>query len=69
MRPQLQRINILVLGIAGAQDPVTTVADGQFLCEHIVHSTLEVLEASHISNVEQPQAFNHAVEAVMKRFN
>jgi len=45
------------------------VADGQFLCEHIVHSTLEVLEASHISNVEQPQAFNHAVEAVMKRFN
>lgn len=69
VRPQLQRINIPVLVIAGAQDPVTTVADGQFLCEHIVHSTLEVLEASHISNVEQPQAFNHAVEAVMKRFN
>ena len=47
--------------IAGAQDPVTTVVDGQFMQEQIPESELFVIEASHISNVEKPQQFNQAL--------
>ena len=44
--------------IAGPQDPVTTVADSQFMQQRIPQSHLEEIDASHISNVEQPEAFN-----------
>ena len=51
-----------VLIIAGQQDPVTTVADGQSMQDSIAHSQLFEINASHISNVEQPEAFNQAVQ-------
>ncbi|MGM7312988.1 alpha/beta fold hydrolase, partial [Acinetobacter baumannii] len=51
-------IKISVLVIAGTQDPVTTVADGQFMQQRIPQSKLVEIDASHISNVEQPEAFN-----------
>ncbi|MDV7439260.1 3-oxoadipate enol-lactonase [Acinetobacter baumannii] len=58
VREQLKDIKIPVLVIAGTQDPVTTVADGQFMQQRIPQSHLEEIDASHISNVEQPEAFN-----------
>lgn len=61
VREQLKQISIPVLIIAGQQDPVTTVADGQFMQAAIAGSQLVEINASHISNVEQPQAFNQAV--------
>jgi len=49
------------LVIACEHDPVTTVSDAQFLHDSISGSTLTVLPASHISNVEAAQQFNAAV--------
>ncbi len=62
VREQLSSITVPVLVIAGQQDPVTTVADGQFLQQNIPQSQLVEINASHISNIEIPQAFNHAVQ-------
>lgn len=61
LREEIQTILIPVLVIAGTQDPVTTVKDGQFMINNIRNSTLCEIEASHISNIEQPQAFTKAI--------
>lgn len=55
VREQLKDIKISVLVIAGTQDPVTTVADGEFMQQRIPQSKLAEIDASHISNVEQPE--------------
>jgi len=54
-----------VLIIAGQQDPVTTVSDGQFMQQRIANSQLFEINASHISNIEQPEAFNQAVQTFL----
>ena len=61
LREDIQRIQIPVLIIAGKQDPVTTVVDAEFMQQQIANSQLFAIDASHISNIEQPEAFNHAV--------
>jgi len=43
--------------IAGTADPVTTVADAEFMQNAIKNSQIAKLEASHLSNIEQPQRF------------
>ena len=48
--------------ITGQQDPITTVADAQFMVERIANSQLFEINASHISNVELPNEFNQAVK-------
>lgn len=50
-----------MLVIAGEQDPVTTVADAQWLITHAPNAELAVLPASHISNLACPQLFNQRV--------
>ncbi|MEJ2899116.1 3-oxoadipate enol-lactonase [Acinetobacter sp. NS-4] len=62
LREQLKEITVPVLVIAGAQDPVTTVADGQFMIDRIKNSALFEINASHISNIECPDEFNQAVQ-------
>ena len=62
VREQLKQISIPVLIIAGQQDPVTTVADGQYMVDRIANSQLIEINATHISNIEQPEAFNQAVQ-------
>ena len=61
LRDQIQGINIPVLVIAGSKDPVTTIKDGQYMVNNIRSSALFEIDASHISNIEQPQAFNKAI--------
>lgn len=61
VRNQLKDIHLPVLIIAGTQDPVTTVADGQFMQQQIADAQLVQISASHISNIEQAEAFNQAV--------
>ena len=61
LREQLTQISIPVLIIAGIQDPVTTVVDGQFMLERIPNAKMVEINAAHISNIEAPNAFNHAV--------
>ncbi|MFZ0023840.1 3-oxoadipate enol-lactonase [Acinetobacter sp.] len=63
LREQLKTISVPVLIIAGQQDPVTTVADGQSMQDSIANSQLFEINASHISSVEQAEAFNQAVQA------
>ncbi|AUX87126.1 3-oxoadipate enol-lactonase [Acinetobacter sp. ACNIH2] len=58
VREQLKTITVPVLIVAGRQDPVTTVADAEFMQSQIPNSQLVEIDASHISNVEQPTAFN-----------
>lgn len=55
---EIKNIHIPTLIIAGAFDPVTTVADGIFMQQHIQGSELVEIEASHLSNIEQPEFFN-----------
>ena len=61
VREQLKDIQVPVLIIAGKQDPVTTVTDGEFMQQRIAGSQLFVINASHISNVEQSEVFNQEV--------
>ncbi len=48
--------------IVGAQDPSTTVAHAELIHEKIAGSELVVIDnAAHLSNIEQPEAFNEAL--------
>lgn len=57
LRDEIAQIQIPVLLIAGTADPVTTVADAEFMQNAIKNSQIAKLEASHLSNIEQPQRF------------
>ena len=60
-RSLLPRIKSPTLVIAGRHDPATPVAAGEFIRSQIPGASMTILEAAHISNVEQPQAFTDAV--------
>ncbi|OTG61938.1 3-oxoadipate enol-lactonase [Acinetobacter sp. ANC 3903] len=62
LREQIKTISVPVLIVAGQQDPVTTVSDGQYMVNHIKNSALFEINASHISNIECPNEFNQAVQ-------
>ena len=62
LREKLSQINIPVLVIAGQHDPVTTVSDGKWMQQQIADAQLVEINASHISNVEQPEQFNRYIE-------
>ncbi|WP_434663444.1 3-oxoadipate enol-lactonase [Klebsiella sp. MISC125] len=58
LRAEVAQIPLPVLIIAGESDPVTTVADANFLHQQIPASQVVVLAASHLSNIEAPKAFS-----------
>jgi 3-oxoadipate enol-lactonase len=60
-RPLLAKITVPTLVIAGKHDPATTLAAGEFIKEHIPGARIAVLEAAHISNLEQPQLYADTV--------
>lgn len=66
LRADVSRIGAPTLVIAGRHDPVTTLADGEALCSAIAQSQLAVLEASHISNVEDPAGFTAALGGFLR---
>ena len=61
LRGELGRITTPTLLLAGAADPVTTVADAQAMQAGIPGAQLAVVPASHLSNLEAPCAFDKAV--------
>lgn len=61
LRPTAGLIKARTLIIAGAKDPSTSVADGQWLAQTVEEGRLMVLDAAHLSNVEQPAPFSAAV--------
>jgi 3-oxoadipate enol-lactonase len=61
VRGDLGRIRAQTLVIAGAHDVVTSVEDAAFISDRVANARLVTLDAAHLSNVEQPDAFNSAV--------
>jgi 3-oxoadipate enol-lactonase len=60
-RDLLPRIKSPTLVIAGRHDMATPPAAGEFIRSQIPGASLTILDAAHISNVEQPHAFTDAV--------
>jgi 3-oxoadipate enol-lactonase len=55
-------IKIPTIAIVGEDDPGTPVAAHRVIHERIAGSKLEILKsAAHLSNMEQPEAFNRAL--------
>ena len=65
---RLPEITIPVLIIVGGEDPGMPIAAAEAIHERIAGSELVVLEsASHLSNIEQAEAFNQALLAFLDR--
>ena len=60
-RELLPKIKSPTLVIAGRHDMSTTVADAEFMRSRIPGASMTILDAAHISNVEQPHAFTDAL--------
>lgn len=60
-RKTIRSIRTPTLIIIGAKDPATTPAAGDLIHAAIPTSRTVVLDAAHISNVEQPELFTRAV--------
>ena len=66
MRRTVSLIEQPTLVIAGAQDPATPLEHSKALVAAIKGATIVELEAAHLSNVEQPEAFTAAVLSFLR---
>lgn len=62
----IRKITVPTLIIAGEHDPSTTMEAARFMQERIKGSKVTGLDAAHISNIEQPQAYTDAVLGFLK---
>jgi 3-oxoadipate enol-lactonase len=60
-RELLPKIKSPTLVIAGRHDQATPISAGELIRSKIPGANLTILDAAHISNVEQPHAFTEAV--------
>lgn len=56
-RDILAKIKAPTLIIAGKQDPATTVENAEFIRDRVAGSELALIDAAHISNIEQPGTY------------
>ncbi|MBL0143899.1 MAG: 3-oxoadipate enol-lactonase [Betaproteobacteria bacterium] len=64
----LLKITAPTLVMTGRQDPACTVDQSMVLHRVIAGSKLQILEdAAHLSNIEQPEAFNRAIREFIDR--
>ena len=61
LRETILQISVPTLVITGRMDPVTTVADGQYIAEQIPDSLVRILPSAHLSAIETVDAFAHTV--------
>ncbi len=61
LREEIARVACPTLVVAGRHDPVTTVDDARFIAARVPGASIVELDASHLSNVEAPDAFTDAV--------
>jgi 3-oxoadipate enol-lactonase len=61
LRSAIASISAPTLLIAGDRDPVTTVVDGEWMCQQVANARLLTVPASHISNVEAQPQFTRAL--------
>jgi 3-oxoadipate enol-lactonase len=66
-RELLPRIKVPVLVIIGRHDPATTPDAGEYIRINIPAAEHFMIDAAHISNIEQPQQFNDAVLGFLTR--
>ena len=66
LREAIRDIGAPALVISGTADPVTTPGDGAETCARIRGARLVTLEAAHLPNVEQSDAFSAAVVEFLK---
>jgi 3-oxoadipate enol-lactonase len=66
MRDAHARITAPTLVIIGLKDPATPPEAGKYIQEHIRGAKLAGLDAAHISNFEQPQAYVDTVLGFLK---
>src|SRR5262245_37339837 len=67
-RALLPKVAVPTLVVAGRHDPATVLPAGEYVRDNIPGAALKVLEAAHISNIEQTAAFNQAVlEFLLRR--
>jgi 3-oxoadipate enol-lactonase len=57
----ISSIRVPTLVVAGAQDPVTTLADGRAIVDRIPGAQYLELQAAHLSNIEAASAFTMEV--------
>jgi 3-oxoadipate enol-lactonase len=60
-REPLPKIRVPTLVTAGKHDPATPVEASEYIKSRIPGATLTMLDAAHLSNVEQPVAYTDAV--------
>jgi len=60
-REAIRAIDRPVMVIIGAKDPATPPAAGELIASRIAGARTVVLDAAHLSNVEQPDSFGSAV--------
>jgi 3-oxoadipate enol-lactonase len=60
-RDLLPKIKAPTLVVAGKYDPATPPEANEYIKNHIPGARYTVLEAAHISNVEQAEAYTNAV--------
>jgi len=60
-RGLLPKIKARTLVIAGRKDMATPVEAGEYIRSHISGASMTLLDAAHISHVEQPHDFTEAV--------
>lgn len=66
LRPTAPLIRAPTLVIAGAKDPATPPEHAEFLAEAIADAGLVTLDAAHLSNIEQPEAFNQTLSSFLE---
>ncbi len=67
-RTVLPRVNVPTLVIVGEADIVTPPSDSEFLAKNVPGASLVMIpEAAHLTNIESPDAFNAALEALLSR--
>jgi len=56
-RDILPKVSVPTLVIAGRHDPATTVEAGEFIRSRIPGAAMTLIDAAHISNIEQPHDY------------
>lgn len=66
-RDLLGRITAPTLVIAGRKDPATTMENAEFIQNRIAGAKLAVIDAAHISNIEQPEIYTQTLLDFLSR--